>query len=608
MKTFNKKQSYFRFFGILITIAFTIFSCAKDDFFNDRVPDYSESIVQSFKVGNQYAEINHTLGTITMTLPSGTDLTKVTPEIRMPESATVSPTSGTTIDFSKGPVIFQVKSSNGANRKYTASIAAYGDPKMLSFSIADKLGVIDETNRTISVEIGSQDGNLNNLAPSFVIAKGTTIDISSGVARDFTTPKVYTITSNNGYTARQYTVNVTQIAAPEISSFTINGVAGIIDNANNSILVVLPPGTNKTSLSPVITAPLGQIISPASNATKDFTQAVSYTVTNKENLTKTYAVTVQLIAPTKYAFLGLENDINSLVDDDAKAAATWMQSHYGANFKYIKIANITAQNIADVKVAMLYYLTPAENQGFSASNSNVATMLPTGLRPGGAQAEVLKSWAQAGGDMLIAGDPNPFIFSLGRVPANFGDARAAGNYVYSEFGCANASGCVDTGKASDDVWGLGMRDANNSGNRRNHPVFDGLTFTNGEYLSLQNSATREVRLIWWQHFDGIINPSCCGQDAATKFEHVMQATKFGTLRHIGDSFGYGAVEFKRTDLTNSADIDSHIPTNFKGHVFTIANTIVGYEWDSNGTTNSYQNNIKVFTQNILDYLYGLNND
>jgi hypothetical protein len=153
-----------------------------------------------------------------------------------------------------------------------------------------------------------------------------------------------------------------------------------------------------------------------------------------------------------------------------------------------------------------------------------------------------------------------------------------------------------------------MRDANNSGNRRNHPVFDGLTFTNGEYLSLQNSATREVRLIWWQHFDGIINPSCCGQDAATKFEHVMQATKFGTLRHIGDSFGYGAVEFKRTDLTNSADIDSHIPTNFKGHVFTIANTIVGYEWDSNGTTNSYQNNIKVFTQNILDYLYGLNND
>ncbi|WP_310595469.1 hypothetical protein [Flavobacterium sp.] len=608
MKTTNNKQSIFRFFGILIAIAFTIFSCAKDDFFNDRVPDYSESIIQSFKVGNQYAEINHTLGTITMTLPSGTDLTKVTPEIRMPETATVSPTSGSTIDFSKGPVIFEVKSTNGANRKYTASIAAYGDPKILSFAIADKLGVINETSRTIAVEIGSQDGNLNNLAPSFVIAKGTTVDISSGVARDFTTPKVYTITSNNGYTARQYTVSVTQIEAPMITSFEINGVSGIIDNATNSILVVLPPGTNRTALTPVISAPNGQIISPASGATQNFTQAVNYTVKNKENLTKTYAVTVQSIAPTKYAFLGLENDVNSLVDDDAKAAATWMQTQYGANFKYIKIANITAQSIADVKVAMLYYLTPAENQGFSATNSNVATMLPAGLRPGGAQAEVLKSWAKAGGDMLIAGDPNPFIFSLGRVPANFGDGRAPGNYVYSEFGCSGASGCVDTGKPADDIWGLGMRDGNNSGNRRNDAIFNGLTFVNGEYLALQNSPTREVRLIWWQHFDGIINPSCCGQDAATKFEHVMQATKYGTLRHIGDSFGYGAVEFNRTDLTNSSDIDANIPKDFKGHIFTIANTIVGYEWDSNGTTNDYQNNIKVFTRNILDHLYNLNND
>lgn len=612
MKTILNQWSIYKMALAFLMLLFTIISCEKDDNFSDSVPDYTESIIQSFKVGTKYADINHTIGTITMTLPSGTDLKNVKPEIRLPESASVTPTSGSTIDFSNGPVTFEVVSTNGAHRTYTASIAAYGDPKILSFSIAGKTGVINETNNTIAVEIGSQDGNLSNLTPSFVIAGGTTVDVASGVARNFTSPVVYTVLSNNGYTAKQYTVTVTQIQAPRIDSFVINGTVGIIDNALNSIVVNLPSGTNLSSLAPVITTPADQTVTPASGIAQNFsTGKVTYTVKNKENLTKVYDVTVSSIAPTKYAFLGLENDINSLVDDDAKAAATWMQTTYGANFKYIKIADISAQNIGDVKVAMLYYLTPSENQNFSATPTDVSTMLPAALRAGASQANVLKSWVKGGGDMLIAGDPSPFIFSLGRVPANFGAARAPGNYVFSEFGCAGAAGCYDTGKPADDIWGLGMRDTNNSGNRRTHAIFNGLTFDGGagnEYLPLQNSANREVRLIWWQHFDGILNPSCCGSDAAVKFEKTLTAVKFGTLRHIGDAFGYGAVEFKRTDLTNDASFDSQITKDYKGHIFTISNTIVGYEWNSNGTANGYQNNIKGFTKNIIDYLYSINND
>ncbi|PJJ07842.1 uncharacterized protein DUF4960 [Flavobacterium sp. 1] len=609
MKTIKKQLSFFKIAAAFFAIAITLFACSKDDNFNDNVPDYTESIVQSFKVGNKYADINHTIGTITMTLPSGSDLKHVAAEIKIPDSATILPASGTTLDFSSGPITFEVKSTNGAHRTYTASIAAYGNPKMLSFSIGDKKGVIDETKATIDVEIGSQDGSLSNLAPTFVIAEGTTVDVASGVARDFTAPKMYTILSNNGYTAKQYTVAVKQIKAPSIDSFVINGTVGIIDNTAGSIVVVMSPGTNLSSLSPVITLPADQTVSPSSGVNQDFSKgAVQYVVTNKEKLTKSYSVTVQSIAATKYAFLGLEDNISSLKDDDAKAAATWMQATYGTDFKYIKIADISAQNIGDVKVAMLYYLTPKEDLGFSATATDVSTMLPAALRTGSSQAQVLKSWVKGGGDMLIAGDPNPFIFSLGRVPANFGAARAPGNYVYSEFGCAGSNGCYDTGKAADDIWGLGMRDANNSGNRRGHAIFKNLTFENGEYLPLQNSANREVRLIWWQHFDGILNPSCCGSDAAAQFEKTMTAVKFGTLRHIGDAFGYGAVEFKRTDLTNDAVFDSQIPKDFKGHVFVISNTIVGYEWGSNGSTNTYQNNIEVFTKNILDYLYGLDND
>jgi hypothetical protein len=609
MKTIKKQVSFFKIAIAIFVIAITLFACSKDDNFNDSVPDYTESIIQSFKVGDKYADINHTIGTITMTLPSGSDLKNVVAEIRIPDSATILPASGTTLDFSAGPITFEVKSTNGAHRTYTVSIAAYGNPKMLSFAIGDKNGIIDEAKGTIEVEIGSQDGNLSSLAPSFVIAEGTTVDVASGVARDFTAPKVYTILSNNGYTAKQYTVSVKQIKAPSIETFEINGTAGIIDNAANSIVVILPAGTNLSSLSPVITLPTEQTVSPTSGVNQDFSKgAVQYTVTNKEKLTKVYSVTVESIAATKYAFLGMEDNISSLKDDDAKAAATWMQATYGADFKYIKIADISAQNIGDVKVAMLYYLTPKEDLGFSATATDVSTMLPAALKAGSSQAQVLKSWVKGGGDMLIAGDPTPFVFSLGRVPANFGAPRAPGNYVFSEFGCAGSNGCYDTGKPADDIWGLGMRDSNNSGNRRGHAIFKDLTFENGEYLPLQNSANREVRLIWWQHFDGILNPSCCGSDAAAQFEKTMTAVKFGTLRHIGDAFGYGAVEFKRTDMTNDAAFESQIPTDFKGHVFVISNTIVGYEWNSNGSTNDYQSNVEVFTKNILDYLYSLNND
>lgn len=595
--------------GMLLLLPFFLLnSCSEDDDnFDDVVPDFAQAIIRSFEVNGELAQIDHSSATITMTLPAGTDLSAVEVQLSVPEGTSVTPETGSTLDFSNGPVIFSTQASNGANREYTATVGAYGDPKILSFTIGENAGLIDQENNSIFVEIGSQDGDISQLAPNFVIADGTTVDVASGVSRNFTNPVTYTVLSNDGFSATEYTVEVSQIEGPKITSFTIGESNGVIDNEENTIYVSMPAGTDLSALSPVIEVPEGQFISPASEEVVDFSGPVEYTVINTEELTKTYTVTVetQQANPTKYAFLGEQEDIASLVDDDAKAAATWMQNTYGDNFEYISFSGISPQTMAEVKVAMIYYLTPAEDLGYSATANNVSTLLPPSLRPGDAKAQVLKNWVQNGGDMLIAGDANPLIFSLDRVPADFSASREPGNYVYSEFGCAGSAGCVDTGKPSDDIWGLGMRPANNSQDRQGHPVFDGLSFENGEYLALQNSATREVRLIWWQHFDGILDPSCCGQDAALVFEQTLAATKFGTLSFIGDAFGYGAVLWNRTDMNTHDMFDNQISTDFKGSIFSIQNTIVGYEWDSNGTVNDYQSNIETFTGNILDYLYNL---
>lgn len=314
-------------------------------------------------------------------------------------------------------------------------------------------------------------------------------------------------------------------------------------------------------------------------------------------LTCSFTYFKSAINGTKYAFFGEQASVSALLDDDAKAAALWMQETYGSDFVYIPFIEISSSALADVKVGMIYYLT----SGSSATPTNVSTLLPEVLRAGQSQLEALKIWVKDGGALLIAGDATPLIFTLGRVPADFSAPRAPGNYVYSEFGCASAEGCLEN-KEADDLWGLGVRPANVASDIQSHPIFTNLEIINGEFLALNNSTLREVRLIWWQHFDGILNPSCCGQDAAVKFENVLHAQKFGTLRHITDSFGYAAALWKRTDRETSAEIDANIPKDFKGTLFTIENTIAGYEWDSNGTTNVYLNNIKVFTKNILDFL------
>ena len=120
---------------------------------------------------------------------------------------------------------------------------------------------------------------------------------------------------------------------------------------------------------------------------------------------------VNYAAATKYAFFGEQASINDLVDDDAKAAATWMQQTYGSDFIYIPFSQINAGTLADVKVGMIYYLTSKENVGYTVTPSDVSTMLPSELRTHGSAANALKTWVKNGGGLLITGKSSCKLFS-----------------------------------------------------------------------------------------------------------------------------------------------------------------------------------------------------
>ena len=77
-----------------------------------------------------------------------------------------------------------------------------------------------------------------------------------------------------------------------ITGFSINGVAGTVNNTTNTITITMPRGTDVTKLAPVIATNGVKSLTPGSGETVDFTNAVTYTAAMEDGSSKTYTVTV----------------------------------------------------------------------------------------------------------------------------------------------------------------------------------------------------------------------------------------------------------------------------------------------------------------------------
>ena len=77
-----------------------------------------------------------------------------------------------------------------------------------------------------------------------------------------------------------------------ITAFSINGVAGAVNNSTNTITITLPRGTDVTKLTPVIATNGVKSLTPGNGVTVNFTNAVTYTAAMEDGSSKTYTVTV----------------------------------------------------------------------------------------------------------------------------------------------------------------------------------------------------------------------------------------------------------------------------------------------------------------------------
>jgi hypothetical protein len=197
-----------------------------------------------------------------------------------------------------------------------------------AFSLSGVAGTINEAAKTITVALpfGTSKTQIATFTSTGLGAPtvGLTLQASGITSNDFTSPVDYVVTAADASTAT-YTVTVTvaSASAKAITVYSINGIAGVINEAAGTIAVTLPNGTPVTSLVATFTstglgAPtVGSTPQTSGTTPNNFFTPVAYVVTAADATTATYTVTVTLAAAsasdkaiTVYSLSGVAGKIN----------------------------------------------------------------------------------------------------------------------------------------------------------------------------------------------------------------------------------------------------------------------------------------------------------
>lgn len=194
-----------------------------------------------------------------------------------------------------------------------AEIVSFDIPLQVSSTVISATGSVN-----IIMPFGT---NLTALVPSITLSPGATISPLSGVAQDFSAPINYTVTAGDGTTTKLWTITVTVQAgsnAAEIVTFDIpSQLSSTVNSAASTVDVVMPLGTNLTTLIPAITISTGAVISPLSGVSQDFTSAVLYTVSAEDGSTTkiwTISVTIQANNQAEILTFDVPSQISSTVN------------------------------------------------------------------------------------------------------------------------------------------------------------------------------------------------------------------------------------------------------------------------------------------------------
>lgn len=281
-------------------------------------PLSTEADIKSFVLEGQEGVIEG--NQITVTLPTGTPLKNMTPELTLSDYATLESPSLPLTFSANVPVTFTVLAEDGETRKsYFVTIQFSDELQAAGTNLdADSLELQD-ANILRDVEITSRKVTEKNTATDILLSVGPGVDtenlyikgtISYGAVTEpeeilngktkvnlsgWTTVLVK---AQDGEHVKKYRIKVEAQESAAIESFavTIDDVVyrGVIDDEAGTIQVLgVPSDADVTSLAPEIVVSEGtNVCSPLSGVPQNFSSTVTYTVSGKGLATRVYSVDI----------------------------------------------------------------------------------------------------------------------------------------------------------------------------------------------------------------------------------------------------------------------------------------------------------------------------
>ncbi|GAA4298269.1 DUF4960 domain-containing protein [Aestuariibaculum suncheonense] len=187
--------------SVIALFACLIWSC--EDNFDESAFVTNVSVnMESFAVNDIEGEINNQENLITVTLPYGTDISALTPELEIPNGSSILPEKGLPMDFSN---TVQYRVSNG-NIYKTYNVKVQTQKPISSFKINDLNASINHNSKIISLTL-PEGTDLTSLEPTIEVTEGVSITPGSGAVTDFSNPVIYTVSSAT--LTEEYTAIVT---------------------------------------------------------------------------------------------------------------------------------------------------------------------------------------------------------------------------------------------------------------------------------------------------------------------------------------------------------------------------------------------------------------
>jgi hypothetical protein len=183
-----------------------------------------------------------------------------------------------------------------------STVALNSDKAITAYSLNGFSGIVNETAKTISLTMPYGTNVTAQVATFTTSGAGVMVadvaQTSGTTVNNFTSPVAYTVTATDS-TMAAYTVTVSVALNSDkaITAYSLNGLAGIVNETAKTISLTMPYGTNVTAqVATFTTSGAGVMVVAVAQTSgitaNNFTSPVAYTVTASDSTTAAYTVTV----------------------------------------------------------------------------------------------------------------------------------------------------------------------------------------------------------------------------------------------------------------------------------------------------------------------------